>query len=106
MGKKTTKGLKKTKVRRRLKQILSKHNADDAFNPIMALIDEYDEEMIVRLNLYRMQIHNKEMGTLQDIVDALNLTIRHHGPITEKWVPSAAKRLHGHFFKLDRRLND
>ena len=99
MGKKTTLGLKKTKVRRRLKQILAEHDADAAFEPIMELIDEYDEGIIRRINNYRRLLHAKEKHGLKKITNALDLTIAHHGSITTQWVPSAAKRLYGHLYK-------
>lgn len=101
MAKKTTLGLKKTKVRRRLKQILAKHNADAAFEPIMELIDEYDEGILRRINNYRLLLHTKEGARLKDISAGLYLTIEHHGPITRKWVPSAAKRLFGYLYKVE-----
>lgn len=99
MGKKTTLGLKKTKVRRRLKQILAEYEADAAFEPIMKLIGEYDEGIIRRINNYRRLLHTKEKHGLQDISRALYLSIEHHGPIMKQWVPSAAKRLFGYLHK-------
>jgi len=82
MGKKTTKGTKKTKLRRRLKQILESHEAISAYDEIMALIDEYDAGMIYRLERYRLQIHEKERLNVKRISEALKLTIQHHGSIT------------------------
>lgn len=99
MAKRTTLGLKKTKVRRRLKQILAEHDADAAFEPVMKLIDEYDEGIIRRINKYRRLLHTKESAGLKEISEALYLTIEHHGPITHRWVPSATKRLFGYLYK-------
>ena len=87
-------------MRRRLKQILAEHDADVAFEPIMKLINEYDEGIIRRINNYRRLLHMKESVGLKNISEALYLTVDHHGPITKRWVPSAAKRLFGYFHKV------
>lgn len=99
MGKKTT--MKKTKLRRRLKQILENHNTLSAHDEIMELVDEYDEGMIRRLENYRRLIQKEESFNVKRISDALRLTIQHHGPITNEWIPSAAKRIFGALWKAE-----